>query len=165
VLLVRTDGRIALGHRVAGAESPSWCLPGGHLEAGETPLEAGLRETREETGVSVASGTVFAVCVRTAGTGVTFGVRASVPSGQRLDVCEPHAIDDWVWADPRQPPEPLFPATRAVLHAWLSAGDALDGWAVYPVDSVGPIDPVDPVDPVGSVGEVGGGNWPEAAAG
>jgi 8-oxo-dGTP pyrophosphatase MutT (NUDIX family) len=30
-----------------------WCLPGGRLEPGESPLEAALRETAEETGLRV----------------------------------------------------------------------------------------------------------------
>lgn len=34
-------------NRVGNAE---WCLPKGHLEEGETPAEAAVREVREETG-------------------------------------------------------------------------------------------------------------------
>ncbi|MDR2378930.1 MAG: NUDIX hydrolase [Bifidobacteriaceae bacterium] len=29
-----------------------WCLPKGHLEAGESPAQAAVREIREETGIS-----------------------------------------------------------------------------------------------------------------
>jgi 8-oxo-dGTP diphosphatase len=36
-------------HRKSGL----WLYPGGHIEAGETPAEAALREVREETGVAV----------------------------------------------------------------------------------------------------------------
>lgn len=31
-----------------------WCLPKGHLEPGETPRQAALREVREETGLTAA---------------------------------------------------------------------------------------------------------------
>jgi ADP-ribose pyrophosphatase YjhB (NUDIX family) len=44
------QGRIVLVQR---AENQRWCLPGGWLEANETPAAAAVRETHEETGLTV----------------------------------------------------------------------------------------------------------------
>lgn len=133
VILERPDGRIAIGHRVTAGESPSWCLPGGHLEGGEPPVTAALRELAEETGVRAAHGTLTAVCVRTAGSGVTFAVHVAAEADTVLAVVEPHAVDAWRWAHPDDLPAPLFAHTRAVLHAWREPGARLDGWDLHTV--------------------------------
>lgn len=51
VLATDADGRI-LVVRVTYL-GPGWMLPGGHVERGETPHHAAIRETREETGLEV----------------------------------------------------------------------------------------------------------------
>ena len=47
-VVVNAEGRGLL----VSQHGTSWSLPKGHLEAGESPLDAARREIREETGVS-----------------------------------------------------------------------------------------------------------------
>lgn len=50
VTLFDGDGRVLLVRR---RDVPVWNLPGGQVEPGEPPWEAGLREVREETGLEI----------------------------------------------------------------------------------------------------------------
>ncbi len=45
------DGKLLLLHRKdTKPEGNTWCVPGGKVDPGETPVDALLRELREETG-------------------------------------------------------------------------------------------------------------------
>ena len=50
VIFEETGQKVLLTRR---ADNGKWCLPSGHLEAGESALEACVREVKEETGFSV----------------------------------------------------------------------------------------------------------------
>ncbi len=50
-VIVVKDGMILVGER---KDSGLLCGPGGHIEVGETPEEAAIRETREEFGINIA---------------------------------------------------------------------------------------------------------------
>jgi 8-oxo-dGTP diphosphatase len=56
VIGVMMDGpRLLMVRRGPNVSRPGcWCFPGGHLEAGETPGRAIIREMREELNVAVA---------------------------------------------------------------------------------------------------------------
>jgi 8-oxo-dGTP diphosphatase len=54
-------GRVLLVKRSKDPGAGTWAFPGGRLELGETLAEAAVREAREETGLTVEPGEVFAV--------------------------------------------------------------------------------------------------------
>lgn len=47
---VMKQGRLLIGKR---SDTGRWCMPGGHVEDGETPVQGARRELEEETGISV----------------------------------------------------------------------------------------------------------------
>ncbi|NKX45203.1 RNA pyrophosphohydrolase [Roseicyclus persicicus] len=59
VVLTDGQGRVFAGQRADMAD-PAWQMPQGGIDAGETPVDAALRELREETGVKKRHVTVLA---------------------------------------------------------------------------------------------------------
>jgi len=58
VIFDRNRKKVMLTRR---ADNGLWCLPGGHMEAGESVVEACEREVAEETGLSVRVNRLIAV--------------------------------------------------------------------------------------------------------
>jgi 8-oxo-dGTP pyrophosphatase MutT (NUDIX family) len=55
LLLLNPDGLVLFGRRQnTGFEDGAWHLPAGHLEAGESVVQALIREAKEEVGVTIA---------------------------------------------------------------------------------------------------------------
>jgi len=50
--VVRRGDQVLLAQRSKGGYVGRWGFPGGHVERGETVIEAAMRELREETGVT-----------------------------------------------------------------------------------------------------------------
>jgi 8-oxo-dGTP diphosphatase len=136
-LLMSSDGTVLIGHRIKAGENPSWCLPGGHVEADETFEDAARREIAEETGIrTISAARVFALLLdrRPGHSGLTACVHAET-SEATASVLEPDVFASWIWADPRTPPSPLFPASAALLALWNDA-PLPEGWAAYRMEAI-----------------------------
>lgn len=134
VIVERKDGRVLLGHRIKEGEKPTWCLPGGHLEIGESVEDAARRETAEEAGISdLQEVATFALGVdpRESGGIVVLGVHA-LSEGIQTHPGETHIFPEWVWVEPRKLPAPLYEASEIILRAWM--GESSESpWNSYAV--------------------------------
>lgn len=122
-VIVRRGALVLLGERRGAHGAGTWALPGGHLEAGETPEQCAAREVLEETGLAIDAlqrGPYTSDVIAPEGLHyVTLFVLARAAAGepQRL---EPAKCAGWSWHRWDALPQPLF-APLATLHA--------SGWA------------------------------------
>ncbi|UZH12420.1 NUDIX domain-containing protein [Halomonas sp. BDJS001] len=134
-ILIRPDGAVLLGYRDKPGESPSWCLPGGHVDAGESFEAAAVREVAEETGISELQRTKLLAITQnlnSAASIVTGAVIANVEQEADALVLEPEVFTQWRWFRPGTLPTPLFPASQAVLAYWLGEASPT-GWQTYSI--------------------------------
>jgi 8-oxo-dGTP pyrophosphatase MutT (NUDIX family) len=84
-LFNRSTQQVLVGRRLKGAFLHQWCVPGGQVEPGESPLDAARRELREEVGLHAPSRPLGRIDVRVADTpdwhvsGFVFAIDGSPP--------------------------------------------------------------------------------------
>ena len=96
IILVNDRAEVLLFLRDDKAWIPypdTWCLPGGHLEAGETPLQCIVREVEEEMGIRLRTADVHLLYTmdRSYGTEHTFWARLDVDAAD-IDLTEGQAV-------------------------------------------------------------------------
>jgi mutator protein MutT len=113
------DGRILLTRRAIHPAYGKWTFPGGFVDWGETVEAAAVRETHEETGLTVDLGPLVGVYSYADSPVVIVVYRARVTGG-RLTAC--HENDCVEWVAPADIPwdELAFPSTRAALRDLLA---------------------------------------------
>ncbi len=123
IIVVNEKGQILVGKRI-GSHAQKYSIPGGHLEMGETFESCAVREILEETNLKITDPKVIAVTNNL----VTFKeegkhyisiiLLAKKYSGE-LKNMEPEKCENWLWVDPKQPPQPHFEASSLGVECYL----------------------------------------------
>lgn len=109
--VVMRGGRILLVRRQRSHGAGTWSPPGGHLHFGETPETCAIRETVEETGVTVSRVDFIAITndifTDEEKHYITLWMRAEASDGEPA-VQDRAEISDVGWFDPGDLPSPRF---------------------------------------------------------
>ena len=113
------DGRLLLTRRAIDPAIGKWTFPGGYVDWGETVDTAALRETWEETGLTVELGGLVGVYSYANAPVVIVVYRARVLGGA-LTLC--HENDRLEWVTPAEVPweELAFSSTVAAMRDFLA---------------------------------------------
>jgi 8-oxo-dGTP diphosphatase len=137
-LVFNDRGQILVGRRTSafahGQYSYGWT--GGHLEFGETPVEAACREAREEAGIEIGDLRLLCVnnIVRYDKHYIDIEFVGRIVGGEPR-VLQPHEMDSWTWYDLDAVPLPLFEPARLALEAYRNGALSNFGVPLFSKDS------------------------------
>jgi 8-oxo-dGTP diphosphatase len=117
------DGCLLLARRRVSEGSLSWQFPAGAIEPGETPEDAAVRETFEETGLVVAARSILGERVHPATKRQMFYVQADAIAGS-AHVADEEELDTVAWVKLDEisdyVPAPFYGPVQEHLDAVLS---------------------------------------------
>lgn len=99
-VIVTWRDRVLFGRRPQNDGETVWQLPGGWVEAGESPLAAAHREVLEETGLELESAAFVAVTSNVFGDdqhSISLYFEAKCRDATRLSSGEGESGNDWEW--------------------------------------------------------------------
>lgn len=121
VLCTAPDGQVLFIKRSAKCDhAGEWALPAGSLKSGEEADDAARREMNEETGYE--PGDLEPHSREVSEDGVDFSTFTHQTAGKfKPTLNDEH--DEYLWADPSEPPQPLHPAVEKLLNSGAEDAD------------------------------------------
>jgi len=118
VYIINDQKEILMSLRSSVHAAGYWCPPGGHIEYGESFLEVGARETKEEVDLDVSEieviGVTSDVYPEEHKHYITVHLRALKFKGEPK-IMEQHKFSDLKWFPLNSLPENIFPAVKSFL--------------------------------------------------
>lgn len=118
LFLFRGEEILLLRRAHTGYRDGEYSVPAGHLDGGETVIQAGRREAREETGVEIDPGNLHFSSVMHRAEGderVDFFVHVEAWHGEPFNA-EPEKCDDLRWFPLSALPENVVPYVRRAIE-------------------------------------------------
>lgn len=111
-----------------------WSVPAGHIDAGETAINACVREVQEEVGLTLAARELeFLLVQQKSGKDgeerVDFFFKADWRGSAKPVVGAPYELDAVTWVNPDSLPEPFAPYVRAAMTR-IEAGEPIGYWGL-----------------------------------
>jgi len=102
--IIVEDGRVLMVRRAVGEGELLWQFPAGAIEAGESPEQAAVRETLEETGLKVEAASLIGQRVHPK-TGREMSYTACQVIGGEAHVADAEELDAVAWVKLAEIPE------------------------------------------------------------
>lgn len=122
VMVKNNQGKVLMGLRLSKHGYGTWSFPGGHLEFGETMMQAAIRETHEETGLIIDDLELISIADELGALDqnkhyVNVGFLAHAINGKPT-INEPKKWERWEWFDLNKLPEPLFEGPALMIERY-----------------------------------------------
>jgi 8-oxo-dGTP diphosphatase len=120
-LILEHEGYVLVGLRKGSHGAGTWAFPGGHMEPGELPNVAAMRELEEETGIILDSSR----CKEVGFTVDEFGgekryinlfLKCSVLRQIPAQIMEPNKCAEWRWVKKNEIPRPWFLGLENIIN-------------------------------------------------
>lgn len=122
LMIVKDNSQVLLGKRKGSHGEGEYSWPGGHMDKGETMVEAVVRELHEECGWDLVIETPTLLRISDLleywpKQYVDIGFVAKYVSGEP-QVMEPHKLESWGWYDIDNLPSPLFATIPGYIESY-----------------------------------------------
>lgn len=125
-VIVVKDGRILLSRR----QNKGWgdgllCIPGGHVEPGETFTQAAVREAKEELGLTITKDMLKYLCteMKNVSGSPYVSIEFVATTSEEPTNCEPNECSELVWVDPYNLPDDVIPNFRNIIEKAYIGGE------------------------------------------